>query len=599
MINKLKFILTESEKRALAMLLAGTAILAVLETFGIGIIIPIMGLFVNRDKIHTSGFLNRLYRLTGGGDETCFLTMLIVTAIVLFAIKSAYTVFILSAQRKAVNDIRVRMTANLLGAYLNKPYAFHLENNSSILFKNVTTEVAQFCDNFLFSSVMVSAEAIILAAICILLLCVYPLATSLLICVLAVMIILSFHLLKNRIRAYSVQRTTTSDKVTKFGFEALQAVKEIKVYGAQDFFTKRYSEEARKYAESYVRFSVLSDMPRYMLETIIWSGALIALLISVYSNKTPAELIPMMTVFALAALRILPSVNRIYMHMNVIKYYSNGVDIIYNILKDDDSPGRESGENAVVSGDLAEESQDIRIENMAFQYRTAKTPIFNGLNIVIQKNTTVAFAGETGSGKSTLADILMGLLTPDSGALYYGRSSVTADNVSGYRSRIGYVPQHIFLIDDTLEANIAFGIPKDRIDKTRLDRAIRISQLENLVGEMPLGVMTKIGEKGVRLSGGQRQRVAIARALYHDPQVLIMDEATSALDGYTEAEVNKAIRNLCGKMTVIIIAHRLSTIECADIIYVMDQGAIVDRGTFKELLKESFSFKKIANQVDG
>ena len=308
------------------------------------------------------------------------------------------------------------------------------------------------------------------------------------------------------------------------------------------------------------------------------------------------EIIPALTVLGFAAIRVLPAIQRVYTNFNTIRYYSNSLDIVYGVLSEDKAKKvLESAGSEKFSA--FQEFQSLNLKDIEFCYEQAPASIFREFNLTIPKDKTIAFTGETGAGKSTVIDILMGLLMPVKGALYYGQTAITSKNVSEYRKKIGYVPQHIFLIDGTLEANIAFGISENEIDHKQLKHAIQVSQLESTINDLPAGTKTLIGERGIKLSGGQRQRVAIARALYNNPEILVMDEATSALDGYTEAEVTKAIKNLYGKLTIIIIAHRLTTIESADVIYVMDRGRIVGQGSFRELLENSAAFKKIANQI--
>jgi len=595
MFKKLKFILTGSEKRKLGFLSLGVLLLALLETFSIGIIIPIMDLFVNPAKIQTSKILQWIYRI-GARDNVTFFIVLIVTAIVLFVFKSIYILLVQHQQKKIIKNIFVRVTTKLLGSYLNRPYSFHLEENSAILFRNMTFSVGYFSDYFLLSIVMMGGEIIILVAVAIFLIFLFPIWTILSISIL-VFIMKSIDLvIKKRVKKYSARRMESSGQLLKFGLEALQGVKEIKVFNVPDFFVRRYADPCREFVRNDIKFATMSIIPRSILEIILWISILGALLVGVRFHNNPVALIPAMAAFGVAALRVLPSIHKIYTRFNTAKYYSNSLDIVYNALKEDNQIN--ILEN-IVSDDIgiSQKSQPIRLENVKFCYKTASSAIFEDFSIVIPENKTVAFAGETGAGKSTLIDILMGLLTPVSGTLYYGQEAITCKNIASYRKKISYVPQQIFLTDGSLESNIAFGIPRDKIDHVQLNRTIQISQLESLVNDLPEGIKTIVGEKGIRLSGGQRQRVAIARALYHNPEILIMDEATSALDGYTEAEVNKAVKNLYGKKTIIVIAHRLTTIQYADIIYVMDRGKIVDRGTFEELLKNSETFKRIANQI--
>ena len=378
--------------------------------------------------------------------------------------------------------------------------------------------------------------------------------------------------------------------------EVFQAVKEIKVFNALPFFIERFTDTVRKYFHAFIKFSVVSVLPRYLFETVLVSVMLLALLFSVLLHKTFTELIPMMIVFGLAAIRLVPSFSKIYSNINLFHYSRNSLDIVYNVLKER-NPLR-SVKPTVNHALLELKQNSIQIRDIIFGYENTPMPIFERLNITIPLKQIIAVVGLTGSGKSTLIDIIMGLLIPAEGILSYRGLIINEDSISEYRKRIGYVPQNLTLIDDTISANIAFGVSKDKLDSNKLDKAIKVAQLESFIRELPEGVNTLVGERGVRISGGQKQRIGIARALYRDPEVIILDEATSALDKYTESKFYVSLRQFNPDLTILIVTHRVDTLEHVDTIYVIDGGKIVGQGKFKLLSEQSAIFKKIIQQKD-
>ena len=578
------------------MLSLGAIVLSISETFSIGIFIPLMGLFVNQENLHTSCILDNLLRFSRIKDINLFMAVLIVITILIFIFRAFFSIFMAYVQQKSIGKIYMRLTSDVLRAYLEKPYSFHLSSNSSELFKNISLEVSQFITGFLTPIILICSEIIVLLGIFVFLLYVFPAITILLISVFGVIVGATYAIFKKRIKLYSAEREKYSGQMYKNALESLHAVKEIKIFEAQGFFIKRFMDSVGRYLNSFIKFSVVSILPRYLFETILVSLMLLSVFSGILLHKTFAEMIPIMTVFGLAAIRLVPSFSKIYSNINLFHYSKNSLDIVYNLLNKKAPADNKMDPR---SEDLPGGRQNsIELRDIVFCYENTPAPIFARLSVRIPLKQVVAIVGLTGSGKSTLIDIIMGLLIPSQGNLYYQGLSVKEGNINEYRRKIGYVSQNLCVIDDTVSANIAFGVAKDRVDHRRLEQVVKISQLESFIKELPQGLNTLVGERGVRISGGQKQRIGIARALYRSPEIVIFDEATSALDRYTEGKIYAALKEYKADLSIILVTHRVDTLKQAGHIYVIDSGKVAGQGDFKTLSESSDIFRKIIEQKD-
>ena len=579
------------EKLNFFIIICLSVFLSVSEIFSIGILVPIINLFLNPELITTSEKLRTLYIWSGAEDPVGFLTRLVIAAILLFFGKSVFGIIVLYWQQKYIAGVRLRLSSNILEAYLCRPYEFHLLSNSSTLFKNVNVEVSQFASYYLNPVIAILSEGIILCGVMSVSVYLYPWATVIAATGIGIVAIGLNQLFKRRVARYAEERNIFSAQYYKAAMESFQSVKEIKIFDVQDYFVRKFLRSFRQYLNGFVKSTIVSSFPRYYLEVLFFSAILGMILISVHTNMNYKETIPMIAILGVVAIRLTPSISKIVQNANSMQYSFNSLDMVFDIIGEVAKTQYQDITTQITAN--YHDALPIRFEKASFGYASGKQEIVKDLSLTIAAHEITAFVGETGSGKSTLIDIAMGLLLPQKGSIYYGTVKIDEENVNSYRTNIGYVPQIITLVDESIAGNIAFGVPFSGRKDEKLLRAVEWSQLDKFIDELPDGLQTVVGERGVRLSGGQRQRIGIARALYRDPNILIFDEATSALDIHTEEQVYQAIKGL--KKTVIIVTHRPTTIALADMIYVLEEGVIRDQGTYTQLCEKSQYFKNISN----
>ena len=374
--------------------------------------------------------------------------------------------------------------------------------------------------------------------------------------------------------------------------ETFGGVKEIKLLGKEDVFIERFSQPVSKILGCYSAQSLITSVPKYVFESLSFGALLLITVYSVVISKNYQEVVPMIGLYTLAMYRIIPALQQIFQSITSIRFGKSALDSVYNDMVNFKDYTKE---HKINPGQGLPFNQEFEFRDVSFQYPQAEKKIFDRFNLVINANTTVGIVGGTGAGKTTVNDILLGLLTPQKGEILSDGVKIDHNNLRGWQQNIGYVPQHIYICDDTVMRNIAFGVPDNAIDPEAVRRAAQLAHIHDFIEkELPLGYATVVGERGIRLSGGQRQRIGIARAMYHNPSVLVFDEATSALDGITEDIILDSIHDLAHKKTIIIIAHRFSTVKECDIIYLLDKGKVIDQGTYQQLLANNEQFKKMA-----
>lgn len=572
-IKKIWNLLAPAERRTAFGLLALMFIGMVLETLGIGLVVPVIALLTRGD------YATRVPALAffGNPSQGVLVTSAMLALAGAFLIKNAFLGFVTWRQMRFAFDLQAQLSQRLFAAYLCQPYAFHLQRNSAQLLRNVTTDVSLFATHAMVPGMFLLTEALVLAGLFALLLWVEPFGALLVITVLAAAAWAFHHFTRRRLTQWGIDRQHHEGLRIQHLQQGLGGAKEIKLLGRETQFLRQYWRHNALSARMGQLQSTLYHLPRLWLELLAVVG-LVALVLAMVVRGRPLDvLLPILALFAAAAFRLLPSANRAIAAMQSLRYGLPVIDMLDSELRLAVPTAQQR------SGSRAALARTVELDHVSFTYPGTTQRALDDVSVVIHRGETVGFIGTSGAGKSTLVDVLLGLLSVDSGAVCVDGVDIRSD-LRSWQDQIGYVPQSIYLTDDTLRRNIAFGLADEHVDEASIARAVRAAQLDDFVRGLPQGLDTVVGERGIRLSGGQRQRIGIARALYHDPAVLVLDEATSSLDAVTERGVMQAVRALHGSKTIIIVAHRLSTVEHCDRLCRIEQGRVVDEGAPAMLL---------------
>ena len=572
MINKLGFIFSSREKRRLALLLAVIIVGSFLELMGVTIFMPFIEIIMDENAIQNSQLLSMLYNFFEFGSREAFLASIAGCIIFIYIFKNVFIALEKNAIYKFSYNIQRRISTKLLSAYMGEPYTFHLNKNVAVLQRSMQEDTDLFAKGII-HAMEAMAEVVVCIAIGCYLFVVSRSITVIIVGLLIICLALFMYISKKYSSAIGRQSQTYKGNIYKWMNQAIGGIKEIKVLNREDYFIERYDAYFAKYVRGLRINRLIGVLPKYVIETVCMTGLILAVIFKLFWGQNDMEtFIPQLAVFAVAAFRLLPSVGKINEHMSATLYSAPSLDLIYHDLKEvEELPP--SQQNEVESWKF---QNMLKVKNVSYHYPDAEENVIEKASFQIEKGSSIAFVGASGAGKTTMVDIILGLLVPQMG-------KITADgmdierNISLWQKEIGYIPQTIYLSDDTIRNNIAFGIPEDKIDEEAVQNALHKAQLFDFVDSLPNGLDTVVGDRGVRLSGGQRQRIGIARALYHDPEILILDEATSALDNETETSVMEAIDSLKGLKTMIIIAHRLTTIRNVDVIYEVADGKVIRR----------------------
>jgi ATP-binding cassette, subfamily B, bacterial PglK len=567
----LKFyqLLTPVERKRAIFLIAFMFVGMVFETLGIGLIIPFLSLMTEPDIVNKYPDIKPWLERFGGTSQSQLIVwgMLFLVGIHIF--KAVFLVFLAWRQAEFSFGLHAGLSARLFNGYLRQPYTFHLQRNSAQLIRNVTTEVSQFTSAIISASTLLT-ELFVLIGIGIMLFIIEPVGATLTITILGIAGYLFYLLTNERLLRWGDARQFYEGQRIQHLQQGLGGAKEVKLLGREENFINQYAIHNSGSARMSKHENVLQALPRLWLELLAIVGLAI-LVISMLSNgKSTETLIPIIGLFAAAAFRMMPSVNRILVSIQGLRY---NLPVISSLYKEAQLVNKTSDSTSV---NCLSFKHEIHLKSVGYSYEGVDYDAISNINLIIPRGKSVGIIGESGAGKSTLVDVILGLLTPTKGTVEVDGIDVQF-NLRGWQNHIGYVSQTIYLTDDTLRCNIAFGLEKKDINDKAIKAAINASQLQDFVDSLPDGLDTMVGERGVRISGGQRQRIGIARALYHNPSVLVLDEATSALDTVTEAAVMKSVYELQGNKTVIIIAHRLSAISMCDLFFELNKGNLIQK----------------------
>lgn len=578
MIKKAYSILDSHQKSRFLMLLFIILIGAMFETLGVSAILPLVTAVTDPSVIDENSKFHFFKELLGIQDNKVFILVMAISLVFIYIVKNIYLVLMTNAQNHFTTNNQRRLSVRLMKCYMNQEYLFHVEHNIAELERNINTDVQNFI-TVLTNGLQLITEILVCGMLAVFLL-ITDFYTSLLMVILLVVFVAIFaKVFRKKLRMYGEQTRDLTTERNKFFLEAFGGIKEIKALSKEPFFTDRYDKSFKKYAYAWQNQMLLAYIPRPIMESLCICGLLLFMAIRIVMGADVNKFIPVMSVFAVAAIRMLPSFNRISNSLSALMFNKPSIDAVYQDMKDMEQ---------ILADEKSEERDidipngDIHVKNLSFAYPAhPEKKIINDVSLTLPNNKSIAFVGPSGAGKTTLADLVLGVLKPGAGTIEVSGIDVVK-NDKAWHKHIGYIPQTIFLMDDTIRANVAFGVPEDEVDDDKVWKALEGAQIADFIRSQEEGLDSSLGERGVKISGGQRQRIGIARALYFDPDVIVLDEATSALDNDTEKAVMDAIYNLAGKKTMIIIAHRLSTIKQCDIIYEVNEGKVKEV-TYEEL----------------
>ena len=566
-IKKIKFLLNKNQIKSLVILSLLLVIGMIFEVFGLGIIIPFITIILNPEFLTSSVYSNQIRDVFGEIPYNDFLFYSLSIFVVIYLFKTLFLIFLAFKQNTFLSNLDATVSVKLFNHYLKKKYSFHLKRNSASLIKNLQVEVNLF-RSFCMALITLIIESALLFSIIITLILIEPIGALTVGLFFIFFSLLVIKISNKSLKFWGMEREIFDDKLSKNIVEGLGGIKEILILRRNKFFTNIFSKNHFIRSNIIRNHMTISQAPRYLLEIIAVIGIIGFIFIMLKQSKDTNELLTILGVFVAATFRMIPSFNRIIVAFQNMKYYSSSVDLLFNEFKNDNILLENKNSNPIKF------KSNISINNLEFSYSKNSRGILKNVNLNIAKGDFIGIIGASGSGKSTLVDLIMGLFYPTDGSISVDGKNIN-QNFKSWQNIIGYVPQNIFLTNDSIKNNIAFGLEKNEINNQNLTKALKDSQLDRFVKSLDLGIETKVGERGTQISGGQLQRIGIARALYKIPEILIFDESTASLDTSTENGILDSIRRLKGEKTILMISHRFSSLKDCDKIFEIKNGKIV------------------------
>ncbi len=577
-LKKLNILLDKTQKRTMGWLLVLMVISAGLQTLGVGMIMPVVQIVMDSEAIAKPGMLHNAYLLLGGGSELRFMILVMLGLVLAYVLKNVFLFFQQRATLAFVYSNQFRTSERMMRSYLRRSYEFYLNADTAVIQRNITANVNNMYALIL-ALLQLASDGIMFVFLVAFLLLRDPVMTILIAAVMILLLAVIKRVLKPVLQKVAAQHQDCYSGLLKWISQTVQGVKEIKIACKEQYFVEEYLKCGSGYVSAARRNDLYSQTPKLLIETVCVACMIGYIIYMITSGESSEDMMTTLTAFAAAAVALLPCVNRINNQLNKIDFCEPFLMAVSDDLQEEISSDRVDMSYATDSDEKLPVRERIELKGIVYAYPGTEKKIFDHADLTIPVGKSVGIVGTSGAGKSTVVDILLGLLHTQQGEIIADGVNVMA-HYRPWLKNIGYIPQMIFMLDDTIRKNVCFGVPEDKIDEDRLWEALREAQLDTFIQTLPQGLETSIGERGIRLSGGQRQRIGIARALYHDPEVLILDEATSALDNDTEAAIMESINRLQGRKTLIIIAHRLQTIEKCDLVYrVQDGRAVLERGS--------------------